>query len=227
MTDPAAPPEAAADAGFPSLRVAGYALAVFAVCYILYFIDIQPTALLVAPIKQAFGIDDTRFSLLLGDPSLIAILAVALPMGRLIDCGNRRNLLIAAALAWTVMNLLSAFAPGFWPFFILKVGVAMGGAWFYPTVVSLLADLFPRRQRTIAFTLLQLCGTGGVGLVLALGGGAIAHQLAGGPVPLLGRLDWWRWAFILVSVPGPLGAGAAAAPPDTRLIPVSTDQCSA
>jgi MFS family permease len=193
---------------YPPISRAIWALALFIFVYLLYFADAQLVTLLVTPIEQAYGIDDTRFSLLAAAPPVIAILAVGLPMAVLVDRWNRRNLLAAAVILWTGMNVLCAFAPGFWVLFALKVGVAVGGAWYYPTVVSLLSDLFAPRQRTLAFTLLQLCGTSGVGLAVMLSGGAIAlsHRLAAFAIDGGEPIAWWRWAFILVSVPAPLGA---------------------
>jgi MFS family permease len=193
---------------YPPLRTSGRALALFIICYLLYFVDVQAITLLVAPIKQTFAIDDTRYSLLVGGPSLIAIFVVGLPMAQLVDRSNRRNLLICAIILWTAMNIASAFATSFWMLFALKIGVAMGGAWFYPTVVSLLSDFFPPQRRTMAFTVLQLCATGAVGVAVALGGATIglAQKLALAPLPWGGHLDWWRWVFILVSVPAPVGA---------------------
>jgi MFS family permease len=201
-------PDAAEPADFPHTARASYALALFIFAYFLYFADIQLVTLLVAPIEQAYGINDTGFSLLAAAPPVIAIIAIGLPMAALVDRWNRRNLLAAAVLLWTTMNVLCAFAPSFWVLFALKVGVAIGGAWYYPTVVSLLSDLFAPRHRTIAFTLLQLCGTSGVGLAVLLSGGAIAlsHQLSTVALPAVGHIVWWQWAFILVSAPAPLGA---------------------
>jgi MFS family permease len=185
-----------------------YALALFIFVYLLYFADMQLITLLVAPIEQAYAINDTRFSLLTAAPPVIAILLVGLPLATLVDRGNRRNLLAAAVVVWTTANVLCAFANGFWMLFALKVVVAIGGAWFYPTVVSLMSDLFAPRHRTLAFTVLQLCGTSGVGLAVMLSGGAISlsQRLANVSIPGAGLIAWWQWAFILVSVPGPLGA---------------------
>jgi MFS family permease len=193
---------------YPSLGKAVYALVLFVFVYLLYFADMQLITLLVAPIEQTYGINDTRFSLLAAAPPVIAILAIGLPMATLIDRRNRRNLLAAAVLLWTVANALCAFANGFWMLFTLKVAVAIGGAWFYPTAVSLLSDLFAPRHRTLAFAFLQLCGAGGVGIAVMLSGDAIsmAHRLAAVPGAGVGSIAWWQWAFILVSVPGPLGA---------------------
>ena len=190
--------------GYPPLKRAIYALVLLIFVYLLYFADAQLISLLVTPIEQAYGINDTRFSLLSAAPTIIAILVMGLPMASLVDRWNRRNLLAAALIFWTIMNVLCAFAPGFWILFALKVGVAIGGVWYYPTVVSMLSDLFPPKHRTLAFTALHLCGTSGIGLAVLFSGGAVAlsHRLAdtGSTIP------WWQWSFILVSVPAPIGA---------------------
>lgn len=201
-------PDEAATPDYPGIAAASYALLLFILSYFLYFADVQIITLLVQPIEQAYGIGDTSFSLLSAGPPVLAIFLVGLPMAWLVDRSNRRNLLAAAILVWSVMNMLCAFAPSFRVLFLLKTGVAIGGAWFYPTVVSLLADLFRPRHRVVAFTVLQLCGTAGVGLALVLSGGAIefAHRLAASPIPFIGTIAWWQWSFILVSLPAPIGA---------------------
>jgi MFS family permease len=140
--------EAAVQPGdFPGVGRACYALGIFIFAYFLYFSDVQLITLLVAPIKQAYRINDTSFSLLAAGPPVIAILAVGLPMAALVDSWNRRNLLVVAILLWTAMNVLCAFAPSFAVLFALKVAVAIGGVWYYPTVVSLLSDYFAPRSR--------------------------------------------------------------------------------
>jgi MFS family permease len=199
---------AAGTTDYPHLVRACCALALFVFSYFLYFSDVQIITLLVAPIKEAYRISDTAFSLLAAGPPVIAILAIGLPMATLVDRWNRRNLLIAAIFLWTIMNALCAFAPNFKVFFALKIGVAIGGAWYYPTVVSLISDFFAPRHRTTAFTILQLCGTIGVGLAVLLSGGAIslAHRLSTLALPWVGPIAWWQWSFILVSAPAPLGA---------------------
>jgi MFS family permease len=198
-------PNASAD--YPPIWRAIQALVLFIFVYLLYFADAQLITLLVSPIEQSYGINDTRFSLLAAAPPVIAILVIGLPIATLVDRWNRRNLLAAAAVIWTAMNISCAFASGFWMLFALKVGVAIGGAWYYPTVVSLLSDFFAPRHRTLAFTLLQLCGTSGVGIAVMFSGGAIelAHRMSDLEFAGAGSIAWWQWAFILVSVPAPLG----------------------
>jgi MFS family permease len=221
-------PNASAD--YPPIWRAIQALVLFIFVYLLYFADAQLITLLVAPIEQSYGINDTRFSLLAAAPPVIAILVIGLPIATLVDRWNRRNLLAAAALIWTAMNISCAFASGFWMLFALKIGVAIGGAWYYPTVVSLLSDFFAPRHRTLAFTLLQLCGTSGVGVAVMFSGGAIelAHRMSDLGFAGAGSIAWWQWAFILVSVPAPLGIALLLTirEPQRHLAPVSSESPS-
>jgi MFS family permease len=221
-------PNASAD--YPPIWRAIQALVLFIFVYLLYFADAQLITLLVAPIEHSYGINDTRFSLLAAAPPVIAILVIGLPIATLVDRWNRRNLLAAAALIWTAMNISCAFASGFWMLFALKIGVAIGGAWYYPTVVSLLSDFFAPRHRTLAFTLLQLCGTSGVGIAVMFSGGAIelAHRMSDVEFAGVGSIAWWQWAFILVSVPAPLGIGLLLTirEPRRHLAPASSESAS-
>jgi MFS family permease len=221
-------PDASSD--YPPICRAIQALVLFIFVYLLYFADAQLITLLVAPIEQSYGINDTRFSLLAAAPPVIAILVIGLPIATLVDRWNRRNLLAAAALIWTAMNVSCAFASGFWMLFALKIGVAVGGAWYYPTVVSLLSDFFTPRHRTLAFTLLQLCGTSGVGIAVMFSGGAIelAHRMSDLTFASVGSIAWWQWAFILVSAPAPLGIALlfTIREPRRHLAPASSESAS-
>src|SRR5262252_1209957 len=96
------------------LRFAWYVAIVLMLCNTLSFIDRQILGLLVTPIKLDLRISDTRIGLLQGLAFGIFYTLLGLPMGRIVDRGNRRNLVAAGISLWSVMTGACAAAHGFW-----------------------------------------------------------------------------------------------------------------
>lgn len=67
--------------------------------YTLLFIDRQILSLLVQPIKAELQISDTQAGLLQGFAFALFYIVVGLPMGRIVDRHNRRNLISAGAFS--------------------------------------------------------------------------------------------------------------------------------
>ena len=96
-----------------NLRYAWYVAIVLMLCNTLSFIDRQILGLLVTPIKLEFGISDTRIGLLQGLAFGSFYTLLGIPMGRLADRGNRRNLIVAGVFCWSLMTALCAGARSF------------------------------------------------------------------------------------------------------------------
>src|SRR5580658_9133319 len=104
---PVAPP--ATSSGF-----AWYAVIVLTACYTLSFIDRQILGLLVGPIKKDFGISDTRIGLLTGAAFSVFYTFLGLPLGRIADTRNRRNLIGVSVLLWSLFTGCCSLARSFW-----------------------------------------------------------------------------------------------------------------
>src|ERR1700752_3078042 len=85
---------------YPPARYAWYVIAVLFAATLLSQLDRQLPALLARPLRKEFGISDTAFSLLQGYAFAIFYTLTGLPLGRLVDRGNRRNLIFVALLFW-------------------------------------------------------------------------------------------------------------------------------
>src|SRR5689334_19944265 len=70
-----------------------YVVAALTSLYTLSYIDRTILGLLIGPIKRDLGINDTQVGLLTGLAFSIFYTLVGLPMGRLVDTRNRRNLI--------------------------------------------------------------------------------------------------------------------------------------
>jgi MFS family permease len=170
--------------------------------------------ILVEDIKAAFVLSDFQLGLLGGAAfSLIYVLA-GFPAARLADRSTRKNIVAAAISFWSLMTAACGMATGFWTLFLARTGVGAGEGCSGPSSQSLVADFFARHELAKAMGYLTLGSTVGTAAGLIFGG-----QLA----------EWfdWRWAFILMGLPGLL-IGAVLfltvrEPPRGRYAPKGTD----
>jgi MFS family permease len=203
--DAAAPPAL----GAPGDTSQGwYLVFVMTVCYTLSFIDRQILSLLVGPIKADLGITDTQVGLLGGLAFSLFYTFMALPLGRLIDRSNRRNIVVAGVAFWSAMTAACALARDYTGLFLARMGVGLGEATLNPAAASMIADSFPRDRLSSALSVYSMGIYLGAGSALLVGG-AVIHAVAATPtlqVPLLGELASWRATFLIVGLPGLLVA---------------------
>jgi predicted MFS family arabinose efflux permease len=111
---------------YPNAAYAWYVVAVLFAATLMSQLDRQLPALLVRPLKQEFGISDTAFSLLQGYGFAIFYTLAGLPLGRFVDRGNRRNLIIVGLLFWSLATGLFAFAQNYTHLLLARAGVGIG-----------------------------------------------------------------------------------------------------
>lgn len=172
-----------------SSRTRHYALAILTITYVFNFLDRQLLAILLEPIKNEFGASDTAMGFLYGLAFSLFYATLAIPVARLADKGNRRNILAIAAGLWSVMTVICGFVTSFWQMLGARIGVAVGEAGGVPPSQSMVNDFYPPEQRARAmavFSSATFIGT----LVAMIGGALIAEKLG------------WRAAFIIVGAPG-------------------------
>ncbi len=177
-----------------SLRYAWYVAVVLMLCNTLSFIDRQILGLLVTPIKQELGLSDTKIGLLQGLAFGIFYTLLGMPMGRLVDRGNRRNLVAAGIFLWSLMTAACATARGFWTLFAARMGVGIGEATLSPSAFSLLSDYFPKERLGTALSVFSMGVFFGSGSALIVGG------------LVIGAVGSWRLTFLIVGLPGMLAA---------------------
>jgi MFS family permease len=168
----------------------------------LAFVDRQVLALLVEPIKRDLGASDTAMSLLYGLSFALFYVIVALPIARLADRSNRRNIIAVAVAVWSVMTALCGLARGFPQLLAARVGVGAGEAGLSPAAQSMFADYFPPARLALALGLFSMGIYLGNGLALLAGGKlmALAPGIAAGLG--LGEVAPWRVVMALVGLPG-------------------------
>jgi len=164
-----------------------YVLLVLFLVYVVNFVDRQIVSSLVGPIRAELGASDLQMGLL-GGPAFALLYSIAgIPIARLADTGNRRNVVAAALAAWSAFTALCGAASSYGMLLLLRVGVGIGEAGGSAPSHALIADYFPPRERGRALALLA---TGiHVGIFIGLVTGS---QFAAD----------WRNAFVIAGLPG-------------------------
>jgi MFS family permease len=201
----ATPPESKAPGPEPaSLRYAWYVVFILMLCYALSLIDRQILSLLVGVMKRDLHIRDTRVGLLQGLSFAIFYTLAGLPLGRIADTHNRRNLITVGVVAWSIMTAACSAAKNFWALFFTRMGVGVGEATLSPAAFSMIADYFPSARLGLALSTYSMGIYIGSGLALIVGG-AVVQGLAHRPeltLPILGTIASWRATFLIVGLPG-------------------------
>ncbi len=189
---------------WPRPADAWYVVVILMLAMSLAFVDRYVLSLLVDPIKHTMNISDMEIGLLQGIPFGVFYTIFGIPLGRIADSRNRRNLLTACIFLWSFFTIISGFSKTYLLLFAARIGVATGEAGLPPTTMTLISDYFPKEKRTKPFGLF-MCGAHiGGGLALLVGGAVLNVVISSKGVflPLVGNIEAWRVAFVLVGLPG-------------------------
>lgn len=187
--------------------VAGwYALGILTTAYTFSYVDRQILSLMVGPIRSDLGITDTQFSLLQGLAFALLYTAMGIPIARLADRSNRRNLIAAGVAVWSLATAACGLTRSYSALFIARVGVGVGEAALSPAAYSMITDMFPRERLGRAFGLYASGVFIGIGLSFVLGAELLAfferqEELS---QPFMEHLRPWQATFIAIGLPGVL-----------------------
>lgn len=173
--------------------------------YTVAFIDRQILNLLVDPIKRSLVLSDTEVSLLQGLAFTSAYVLFSPVFGRLADRANRRNILVAGAIVWSLGTISCGLSEDYWTLFASRVVVGAAEACVSPAAWSMLSDYFNRERLPRAMSIFLIGPYLGAGLALVFGGlliGAADSVIAAHDV--LSGLEPWQFVFIAIGFPGVL-----------------------
>ena len=168
-----------------------YALGLLVVVYVFNFIDRSILGILVEPIKQDLGVNDTMMGFLGGIAFATFYTFLGIPIARLSDKGSRRNVLTVCLALWSGATALCGLAANFFHLLFARIGVAVGEAGASPASHSMISDMFPPDRRATALGIYAL----GIPIGTMLG------NLSGG---WINEAFDWRTAFFVVGLPGVL-----------------------
>ncbi len=183
---------------------AWYVVAVLTACYTLSFIDRQILGLLVGPIKKDLALSDTGIGLLQGLAFSVFYTFLGLPLGRIADTRNRRNLIGVSVFLWSLFTGCCSLARSFWSLVLTRIGVGFGEAGLSPAVYSMFSDMFPKDRLGVVMSIFYMGVFLGQSLALLVGGTtvqAVSHMQSI-TVPLLGTMAPWRITFLIAAAPG-------------------------
>jgi MFS family permease len=121
-------------------------------------------------------------------------------MGWLADRFDRRILISAGLLFWSVMTAACGFASSFSQFFIARVGVGLGEAILVPAGMSLLSSAVDKDKmaRSVAIFLMEAA----LGDAIALLGGGFLLNRPSAENPLRRVFAPWQVLFMIAADPG-------------------------
>ena len=164
-------------------------LLLLALVYIFSFIDRQVIAVLIEPIKHEFGATDTQMGLLSGLAFGLLYAVLGVPVGKLADKYNRRNIVAVCCGLWSLATLACGMAAQFWQLLLARMSVAVGEAGGMAPSISVVSDLYPKERRSLAISLFMMGPHFGVLIGLALGAWIAQHY-------------GWRHTFAAFGIPG-------------------------
>lgn len=148
---------------------------------------------LIYPLQREFGVGDFGIGLLISLGLLLNGL-VTVPAGYLADRWNRTRSIGQTVVGWSVLSGAGALSIGFPMLVGLRSALGFGQAITEPSAASLIGDHYPVDKRGRAFSIQQVMLLLGTGVGVLLGG-------------ILGETVGWRWALVVVALPGLLVAG--------------------
>jgi predicted MFS family arabinose efflux permease len=172
-----------------SRRYAWYAILLLCAVNVFNYMDRMALSVLLPFIKADLQLSDSELGVLVGFAFSLFYAIFGIPIAIWADRGVRRNIIAAALATWSVLTALSGAAQSFWQLFAARVGVGVGEAGCLPPSQSLTCDYVPVEQRPGAFAINGFGGIAGMMFGMALAG-------------WLGGVIGWRWAFVVLGVPG-------------------------
>ena len=182
-----------------------YVVFLLTVASTLSFIDRQILNVMIGPIKRDLGgLSDTEISLIIGLAFSLVYSLTTLPLARIADRFNRRNVIAAGIFSWSLMTALAGMANTFWQLFTARMGVGIGEASLGPATTSMLADYFEEHRLPLAYGIVATAPFIGTGLASIVGGPLIDY-LESQPLlvlPVFGEMYSWQTVLVVVGLPG-------------------------
>ena len=164
-------------------------MALLTVIYALNFLDRTIFNVLIEPIKKEFALSDTTMGLLAGFGFVLFYSLLGIPIARVADRLNRRNIVAIAFAFWSAMTVLCGMAQSVATLALARIGVGIGESAGTPASQSIVADLFNKNERPRALGIYAIGTYLGVFLGYFIGGYVNQHY-------------GWRMAFFTAGLPG-------------------------
>ena len=168
-----------------------YVLGVMCGVYAISIADRYVMSTVLEPIRLELKLTDSGIAFLTGTSLALFYVTMGIPLSWLADRFNRRNILAASLVAWSIMSALCGLSQSYAQLLLARIGVGVGEAGGTPPANSIIADYFPAARRPMAMAIFALGAPIGAWLGADMAG-AVAHAYG------------WRAAFLVLGVPGVL-----------------------
>lgn len=172
-----------------SVAYRNFVLVMLTLVYVFNFIDRQLLVILQESIKEDLKLSDTQLGMLSGFTFAIFYVTMGIPIARMADKNNRRNIVAVSLGLWSIMTGLSGLAKNFVHLLLARIGVGVGEAGGSPPAHAMISDYFPPGKRSTALSVYSTGIYFGM-LIGFLMGGYLNQQLG------------WRTAFFVLGIPG-------------------------
>jgi MFS family permease len=119
----------------------------------------------------------------------IFYVVLGIPIAKLADRSNRRNIIAGAIVVWSAMTALCGLAQNYTQLLLARVGVGVGEAGCSPPAHAMISDYFSENQRATALSLYSMGIYFGILFGFSLGGWLDSEY-------------GWRIAFLALGIPG-------------------------
>jgi MFS family permease len=140
------------------------------------------------PIKHDLALTDAQLGWL-ASAYIIVLSLAALPLGVIGDLRSRSSVITWGVAVWSVATATGGLVRRFWELFACRALVGVGEAGYGPASQAIIAQYYKGRRRASAI------GIYSVGMAL---GGLLGIWIGG----VIADRYGWRWAFIVMGVPG-------------------------
>jgi len=170
-----------------------YTLAVVTIIYALSFLDRSILSIVLPLIKHDLHISDTMLGLITGFAFVLLYSGLGVPIARIADRGNRRNILALGCAAWSLMTVLTGAVTNVVQLALTRFLMGAAEAAGIAPTTALLSDRFGPRGRPLALSIMT-SGSGLAALIMLPIAGFIAQH------------HGWRWAYFIAGAFGILMA---------------------
>jgi predicted MFS family arabinose efflux permease len=171
-----------------SIATRWYVLALLTSVYAVNIADRFMISTLIEPIKADLHLSDSAIGLLTGVALALFYVTAGLPLALVADRSNRRNLISASLVAWSLATAACGLIRTFGQFMIARILVGVGEAGGTPPSHSLVSDYFPPGRRALALSIYSIGAS--LGSMIGAASGTISEHWG------------WRAAFWVLGLPG-------------------------
>jgi MFS family permease len=169
---------------------AAYVLGLLTLINLLNYLDRNVVFAVFEPVKHELHVSDQQLGWL-GSAYIIVLSICSIPLGVLSDLKSRRTVIAWSLGFWSLFTAVGGVVRGFGQLLTTRALVGVGEAGYAPASQAIIADYYKGRARAFAM------GIYSVGTVV---GGILGIWLGG----VIAVRYGWRWAFIVMGIPGVL-----------------------